>query len=192
MNIHLPIDEVDKFVDIAVSKRLDWKVSRRQYKRPERIVYSLKNKETKTASHNVQLYSLDRTHTEIVVTIKESHVLPSPFSVGGIIEVTEGSVEVDEHIKKKPIYIICHAIWSTVKLQEYLRTEDIDVLEKSGDHLPLKPPKDADFEQWFEYKLKCEERGYPIPLKQLARDMAKSYGYVRTEYSRWKRATGKT
>lgn len=192
MNVHLPIDEVDKFVEIAVSKRLEWKVSRRQYKGPEKIVYSLTRKGEGTSSYAVRLYPLDRTHTKIEfpVPVKESHVVPSPFDVGGTIEVAEGGSEVDEKIQRTPIYKICHSIWLTVGLQEYLRAEDIDAMEKSGDQMPLKPSKDAPLKKWFEHKKMREKMGLDYSLKQLAKDASRSYGYVRTEYPRWKRTQG--
>jgi hypothetical protein len=122
MLINLPISNVDSYVDIALSKRSDIVTDRHSFDSPEKIVYSKRLQMFDNLLFQIYLHKIAEGITEITfpIPLQNSEVIPSPYSIGGTIEITNGPNR-DRHFKNEgedAIYKICHSIWLKVKPQE--------------------------------------------------------------------------
>lgn len=194
MKIHLPIHEVDKLTDISLRKYKGIKYSRKSYNGTDRVFYTIQFQSTKLDRQIIIADKLDATHSEITfpIHIQNFNAYPLPRAQGGSVLVYPHGVSKEESSQTNPVYNLFRAVLATLRKHEYFRAADVERMEIQRQQQPLKPQQGAKREEFFYYKIACEEAGIDYSLKELAKDINISYGQTRNIFPNWKRSQGLT
>ena len=120
MNIQLPIESVDSFVDIVLGKRTDISYQRDVIDSPTKITYTVCFTNLDTPPWEIHIHPTGAgTEITFPVYIQPSHVKSSPLPGGGVMEIYSGrKLPVYDNPIDKAKHDICHSINIFLKLRE--------------------------------------------------------------------------
>jgi len=115
--VTLAVQEVDKVVDMELSKKKDnITYQRKCVDSPEKIVYSTKiNKPFEIDYFDILLYSIHGV-TEISFPLHVEYSRAFPFPSGGRFEILTGGRKkpIYDNDEENAIYDLCHSVWHEV------------------------------------------------------------------------------
>jgi hypothetical protein len=119
MNIQLPVEIVDGFVDIVLGKHPEVSYEREVISSPSKICYNICFVSMDTAPWKIQIHPLGKwAEITFPLFVQESEVYPSQISDGGTMEIAAFEPPVYTDPVDKAKHHICSSIYLRLKMQE--------------------------------------------------------------------------